>query len=220
MDTTRYKAVFFDFDDTLGDREQYAYDCARDMLKENTQIDDPIQFEAVLQDWMLWDEKGNVEKDYVRRRLEEKYGITFPYDFDVHWIENLWRYCVAYPDAKETLTYLKKKYQLGIITNGPSFGQRKKLEVSGLDEFFDLDKVVVSGDYPYQKPDPRLFQEGCRRLDVKPEESIYVGDIFANDVYGSQQAGMTPIWIWTQGVRKQCTDVVTIHRLSELIDIL
>ena len=58
MKLTGIKAVFFDFDDTLGDREYYAYECAKTILKKSTDIKDPIVFESILQDWMLWDEKG------------------------------------------------------------------------------------------------------------------------------------------------------------------
>ena len=43
------KAVFFDFDDTLGNREIYAYRCYKDILKAHCHIEDPIEFEAVLQ---------------------------------------------------------------------------------------------------------------------------------------------------------------------------
>jgi len=221
MNLKQIKAVFFDFDDTLGDREKYAYDCAKAVLKENTDIEDPIMFEAILQDWMLWDEKGNVNKEYVRGMLKKKYAIELPYDdFNSYWDENLWKYCVPFDDAKETLEYLQKKYALGVITNGPSKGQRNKLVKAGLDSFFDMHHIVVSGDYGYHKPDKRLFLKACSNLGVKPEESIYVGDIYANDILGSYNAGMTPIWIWTAGERKQSADVFTIHHISELIKLL
>lgn len=221
MNLSEIKAVFFDFDDTLGDREKYAYDCAKAILKEKMVCKDPIEYEAVLQDWMLWDEKGNIKKDHIVDHLREKYNIHFDYDeFDEIWDGNLWRYCVPFEDTKDTLNYLKEKYQLGIITNGPSQGQRKKLIQAGLDSYFNMDHVVVSGDYDYQKPDKRLFLQGCKNLGVRPEESVYVGDIYPNDVLGSYHAGMTPIWMWTAGIRKQSTDVITIHKLSELKNIL
>ena len=153
--------------------------------------------------------------------LKKKYGIKLPYDdFDAYWDENLWKYCVPFEDAKDTLEYLQMKYVLGIITNGPSKGQRNKLVKAGLDGFFDMKHVVVSGDYDYQKPDKRLFLQACSNLGVKPEESVYVGDIYANDILGSYNAGMTPIWIWTAGDRKQSTSVLTIHRISDLKKIL
>ena len=49
------RAVLFDFDDTLGNREEYAYAFFKDIIEENTDITDPLEKEAVLQDLMLWD---------------------------------------------------------------------------------------------------------------------------------------------------------------------
>ena len=221
MKLTGIKAVFFDFDDTLGDREYYAYECAKTILKKSTDIKDPIVFESILQDWMLWDEKGNIDKEHVRHMLKQKYDIDlYCSDINTAWDESLWKYCRAFDDAADTLSYLQSKYKLCVITNGPSLGQRKKLEVCGLDRFFAKENIIVSGDYDYGKPDVRIFQQACRSLGVKPEESVYIGDIYANDVQGSSQAGMTPIWMWTAGNRRQSTDILTIHHLSELKEIL
>lgn len=215
----KYKAIFFDFDDTLGNREQYAYDCYRGILKSNTNIEDDLLFEAIVQDCMLWDEKGNCNKRHIKEMLKLNYDIDLPYeDFNTYWDSQLWKYTVPQPDAAETLTELSKRYQLGIITNGPSEGQRNKLKVSGLESFFQLDTIIVSGDYGYHKPDKRLFLAACDKLKVAPEESVYVGDIFARDVLGSASAGMKPVWIWTQGERKCSIEVLTIHKLKDLLN--
>lgn len=212
------KAVLFDFDDTLGNREVYAYECYKAYLKTVCDIDDPVEFEAVVQDCMLWDERGNVTKKHVVDMLGKKYGINVEYeDFLHYWENNLWKYCVAFDDSYETLLQLSKKYLLGIITNGPSEGQRKKVEHAGLAQFFGPENIIVSGDYPFSKPDIRIFQEACRRLGVKPEEAVFVGDIYANDVLGAYRAGMHPVWIWTPGVRCSGKDVPVIHKVSDLL---
>lgn len=215
------KAVFFDFDDTLGDRDRYAYDCYRDILKENSQIDDPVLFEAVLQDCMLWDEKGNINHNHCKEMLKKKYDIDLPCeDFNAYWDARLWKYCVPFSDTLETLTYLSQKYALGIITNGPSDGQRNKIQHAGLERFFPEENVTVSGDYDFAKPDVRLFQTAMNKMNVLPEESVYVGDIFANDVLGAYRAGMRPVWIWTCGERKCGVDIPVIHHISDLMKIL
>ena len=214
-----YKAIFFDFDDTLGNREAYAYECYRAILQENTDIEDPYEFEAVLQDCMMWDEQGNINKNHIKNMLKQEYGIELPYeDFNTYWDQQLWKYCRPFEDAAETLEQLQKRYKLGLITNGPSDGQRNKLRASGLGRFFDPDTIVVSGDYGYKKPDPRLFLQACRNLDVRPEESVYVGDIYGRDVLGAHRAGMTPVWICTHGKRACGTEILTIYRISEILE--
>ena len=213
------KAVIFDFDDTLGNREVYAYDCWRAILKELTDIEDPFEFEAILQDVMLWDEKGNITKAHVKNRLKSVYGIELPCeDPDKYWDSRLWRYCVPLEGAEETLEELSSRYILGLLTNGPSDGQRNKLRQSGLSRFFTEDRITVSGDYPFGKPDKRIFLAAAEKLGVKPEECVYVGDIYARDVLGAHRSGMTPVWIWNRGERKCGTDIIIIHKISELLN--
>ena len=148
--------------------------------------------------------------------LEKKYGIVLPYeDFKTYWNDHLWEYTVPFEHAEETLQILQKEYRLGIITNGPSEGQRKKLEKSGLAGYFQKEHVIVSGDYPYHKPDHRLFEEAAQRLSVSVDECVFVGDIFTNDVYGAMKAGMKAVWIWN-GNRRCSLDIPLIHDIAEL----
>ena len=123
-------------------------------------------------------------------------------------------------DAAAVLSDLQKKYILGIITNGPSDGQRKKLQKSGLLEFFDESHIVVSGDLPFRKPDPRIFLHACEKMNIEPQEAVYVGDLYGRDVIGARRAGLTPIWIQTQGNRKHESDIIVIHTLTELLNYL
>lgn len=220
-DLKNIKAVFFDFDDTLGDREQYAYDTFYTILKNCCDIDDPIEFEAIMQDVMIWDEQGNIYKNHIKQMLLRKYHITLPYDdFTQYWTSVQWKSSVPFQDTIPTLETLSKKYKLGVITNGDSTGQRNKIRQAGLSEFFNEENMIVSGDYGYHKPDVRLFEKAMEKLQVKPEESVYIGDIFANDVLGAYRAHMTPIWIWTHGNRKCTADVIKIHKISDLLKIL
>ena len=214
------KAVLFDFDDTLGNREDYAYRFYRDILEENTDISDPLEKEVILQDLMLWDEHGNVDKKHITDMLEKKYGIVLPYpDFKTYWNDHLWEYTVPFADAPETLEKIHKKYRLGTITNGPSYGQHQKLKQSGLLEFFDEEAIIVSGDYGFHKPDRRLFETGAEKLGVRAEECVFVGDIFSNDIYGALRAGMKAVWIWN-GRRNCGLDIPVIQRLSQLPEVL
>ena len=161
-----YKAIFLDFDDTLGDRNQYAYQLWRRAVTENTDETDPFEIEAMVQDCMIWDQNGDAPKAYAVEQLEKRYGVKVKYeDFNAWWEANLCNYAVAFSDSRSTLLALKQKgYQLGLITNGPSEGQRKKAEHAGLADL--LDDIVVSADYGIKKPDVRLFQIAAERLGV------------------------------------------------------
>lgn len=220
-DYTNIKAIFFDFDDTLGNRELYAYDTFYTILKECCDIEDEIEFEAIMQDVMIWDEQGNIYKDHIRNMLYKKYHITLPCeDFTKYWTSMQWKSSVPFKDTISTLQTLSKKYKLGVITNGDSIGQRNKIRQAGLNVFFNEENTIVSGDYGFHKPDTRLFQAAMQKLDVLPNESVYVGDIFANDVLGAYRAHMHPIWIWTHGNRKCTAAIERITKISDLLEIL
>lgn len=220
-DFKNIKAVLFDFDDTLGHRESYAYDTFYRLLKSCTDFEDEMELETILQDVMIWDEQGNIQKQHIVDMLKKKYDITLPCaDFKKWWNEEQWKASVPFPDTISTLEQLQKKYKLGIITNGDSTCQRNKIQQAGLSQFFDESNVVVSGDYGYHKPDTRLFTAALEKLNVRAEESVFVGDIFANDIIGAYRAYMKPIWIWTHGERKCTADVTMIHKISDLLKIL
>lgn len=62
-----------------------------------------------------------------------------------------------FPETKEVLTELRRRgFLLGIVTNGPSIQQNRKLDVAGLRPFVDL--CMVSGDEQVHKPDPEIFR--------------------------------------------------------------
>lgn len=221
MKLTGIKAVLFDFDDTLGNREAYAYMCYRDTLEKFRTDEDDFEFEAILQQCMIWDQNGEVNKNYVKERVKERFGFEIGIeDFNAYWNAHLWEFTIPFEETKRTLDILKEKYQLGIITNGPSDGQRKKIEKAQIQDYFDDEHIIVSGDHPFSKPDPEIFLLACERLHVKPEEAVYVGDLYSRDVLGAHRAGLTPIWIWTHGNRRDSNNVITIHGIEEILEYL
>jgi len=65
--------------------------------------------------------------------------------------------------------------------------QFKKLERTGLTRFFSV--ILTSGEYGIAKPDPRIFQEACRRAAVAATDAVYVGDDWSLDIVGSLGSG-------------------------------
>ena len=213
------KAVLFDFDNTLGNREVYAYDCYRDLVMKQYPEKDPVETEAIVQAAMLADEQGITNKAYVNEVIRKKYGRPlFQYDPNEEWSHLLHHYTVLFDDAMETILTLKKKYLLGIITNGTSHGQHNKIRKAGIEDLMDV--IVVSDDVKVSKPDPKIFEITAEKLGVLPEECVYVGDIYSSDVIGSYRAGMHPVWIWVFGNRKNTSPIPQISRISELIELL
>ena len=56
-----------------------------------------------------------------------------------------------------------------------------------------LDATVFSVEVGRCKPDPLIYLEACRRLEVAPEDCLYVGDGGSHELTGAAAVGMTPV---------------------------
>lgn len=98
-----------------------------------------------------------------------------------------------YPDADEVLVQLAGRVKLGIVTNGVSGLQRRKLNGCGLLHWFDA--VAVSGEVGIGKPEPGIFEWTARQLGVPLSRCLMVGDNPERDVQGGLNAGLATVWI-------------------------
>jgi putative hydrolase of the HAD superfamily len=55
-----------------------------------------------------------------------------------------------------------------------------------------FDDIVISGEVGMRKPEPEIFLLAARRLELKPEECVFVDDLELN-VDGARAVGMTAI---------------------------
>lgn len=60
-------------------------------------------------------------------------------------------------DTTSTLSYLKNFGKTGLITDGRSLTQRNKIKALGIENYFD--KILISEETGYSKPDLRLFEQ-------------------------------------------------------------
>ncbi len=84
-------------------------------------------------------------------------------------------------------------YRIGVVSNAYPDVQYLKLETLGLRDAFAC--IVLSEEFGKRKPDPAIFLEGCRLLQVEPSRCLYVGDSYANDVVGAAAAGLPCCWL-------------------------
>jgi putative hydrolase of the HAD superfamily len=104
---------------------------------------------------------------------------------------------VAFPQTQEVLGQLKTRYRLAAVSDAQSAYGLPELRAAGLAEYFE--SVIVSGDYGYRKPDPRMFQNALAALQVRPEQAIFVGNDRYRDILGARQAGMKTILFCPNG---------------------
>lgn len=99
----------------------------------------------------------------------------------------------AFPETLPTLQKLKRAgFGIGLISNwDPS--ARDVLSQTGIDKYLDF--AVISSEVKVEKPNEEIFYYGLKKADVSPEESMYIGDNYYDDVLGSQRVGMDSMLI-------------------------
>jgi putative hydrolase of the HAD superfamily len=101
------------------------------------------------------------------------------------------------PGAVEVLRTVRRNgLRCGILTNGPSQWQRRKLDLTGVTEL--VDAVAISAEIGAAKPSPGAFHAACRALGADPSETAMVGDNEPLDVQGARAAGLArAFWVAT-----------------------
>ncbi len=106
-----------------------------------------------------------------------------------HKHDNLWRKML--PSTPAVLTELRKRgFTLGVISNADG-RMAAILQKCGIAELFDT--LIDSHEVGIEKPDPRIFVLALDRLNTRPDQAIYVGDIYGIDVVGSERAGLQSV---------------------------
>ena len=136
--------------------------------------------------WRNYIVRSLLEYDCTQEVAHELAPVLERYMSEEYFPEN-----VIPPDVHPTLHDLKKSgYRLGVVSNRHQ-PCHEELRSYGLDEFFEL--ALVAGEVSAWKPDPALFTHALERLEITPEQAIYVGDNYYADVVGALRAGLGPV---------------------------
>ena len=120
-----------------------------------------------------------------------------------------------FAEVRPTLERLGRRYSLASLSNGNA-----DLRLIGLDDLFAFSLNAI--DFGAAKPDPPLFEEARRRLAVRPEQIVHVGDDPEHDVFGAARAGFRTVWVnrthrdWPGGPRADA-EIVTLDELGPVL---
>jgi HAD superfamily hydrolase (TIGR01509 family) len=118
------------------------------------------------------------------------------------------------PGALLLLQQLKKSgFRLAVVSNWSGTLERGLAKL-GMARWFDV--IADSGKVGVRKPDPRIFRYACRKMGVRPEEAVHVGDIYVADVLGAKAAGIRGVLYDPLGVMTGRVSCPVIRRLPEL----
>ena len=222
------KVIFFDLDDTLVDSRKAEKDASIEFKKLFKEFDN-MGDEYFADLWhkiasRQYERYSRKEISYERNkinRIKEIFSIINIQKEDdeaekifkkyLTMYENNWK---PFKDTKETLEVLKNKYKIGLITNGDSKQQRKKILLTGLDNYFD--KPIISSEVDVSKPNKEIFEIACKKINEKPEKCLMIGDNYKLDIQGAANSGLNAIWINRRNEKFEFNN--QIKELRELIE--
>lgn len=150
-------------------------------------------------------EEGEINKNDHWKNVLRSFGKdpvknVIPYD------EAFWAGDCIDKELMEFIHTLKKKYKIGFLSNAFK-GAREWVE--GRFHFLDaFDLTIFSYEVKLRKPDSRIYRLVCERLDVLPEEVIFIDDMAVN-VEGARLAGLHAIqYINKVQLKTQLADIL------------
>lgn len=209
----KYQFIYFDLDDTLLDHKSAEQQALKD-VHAHFEIFQDIEPENLIdvyhrvnsRQWKLYSRNKLTREQLQRNRFEEtlqelnldssrydEIGSYYMQQYREHW---QWM-----DGARNAFEHIRRRHDVGILTNGFAETQHKKFEKFG---FYESAKhLVVSEEIGYLKPDPRVFEHATELAGFEPEEILYVGDSYSSDIVGGSNFGWNTAWFTTNGNTKQ-----------------
>jgi putative hydrolase of the HAD superfamily len=210
-DFSSVKAIYFDLDDTLCGY----WDASKAGLRRAFELEGPKGYtvEECVKAWATafrefaptlkhtgWYEGYLKEAEPTRteqmRRMLLKFGIVdegLAQRLSERYMTERDQALKLFEDAWEVVTTLRKRFPLGLITNGPADLQRMEVATLGLEPFFD--PILIEGEMGEGKPKPAVFQRAADLMRCTPDQLLMVGNSYHHDVLPALEAGWKAIWI-------------------------
>ena len=221
------KTIIFDLDDTLysyndlneqGIKQICKFTCKRLSLKENQFYE---AFNKAKKD--VKEELGeNVASShnrllYCQKTLENLYKNPFSISLEMY--EEYWTYILDNMKLNEGVLQLLEfckinKIKIGICTDLTVHIQHRKIRKLGIDKF--IDAIVTSEEAGVEKPSFKIYDKILKKLDVIPQEALFIGDNLKKDVLGPIEYGMKAFW-FSNDYNNKCRSV---QNFSEILEIL
>ena len=231
----QYKAIFLDWDDTIGDWTTAEHKALREIYI-HYQLD---QLYPTFEDYLnaykpynleLWGRygRGEITKDWLHLQRFLRPLITakgerlmaneedLAHEMGAEFLRLTNKYFCLLPDAEKVVKYLASKYPLTIISNGFKEVQYYKFEHSGLAKYFT--HTIISEEVGINKPQPEIFRIALERNGIRAEEALMIGDSYTSDIAGAKAAGIDQLWIYDGATDETATYIVP--KITDIMNIL
>ncbi|MED1559287.1 HAD family hydrolase [Bacillus paramycoides] len=192
-----YKAILFDLDDTLLNRDNAVDNMFLIILEKCYESVEDSTRNEMLQRFKAYDKRDYGYSD--KTNVLESFFDEFPpkYRLPRNYIQDFWNknFPNCFSINQNTINFvniIKEKVKVAIITNGTTLRQKAKIINTNLNSCFDI--IIISEEVGISKPDKRIFELALNRLNVQPEAALFVGDDIEKDIGGCQNANINGIW--------------------------
>lgn len=205
-----YDSIIFDVDGTLWDVREVVSYAWRDIIKENT--DWPITFDGQSLGAMFGKTMDTIFFHFYPNATQEEY-VNITEKIYVRQNEYLMKYAPSmYPEAKETLLELKKKFRLFVVTNAQKGYVETLVKVHNLEGIFEDWLCFGDTNAPKDVTITKLMEKNGLK------NSVYVGDT-QGDADSCAKSGI-PIIYAAYGLGKVEEPLYSIGSFAELKGLL
>lgn len=138
-------------------------------------------------------------------------------DFIVEKLIGMWNkntiLSTIYDETTEVLEELKKDYKLVLIANTDPFSVNSLLEKYDLRQYFD--EIVLSCDTGNLKLNKKSFGDVLKKLKIKKNEAVMVGDSMDSDIKSAENAKIKAILLDWRGSREYENKISSLGELKE-----
>ena len=234
MALKQYKAVFLDWDDTIGDWTHAELHALRDIYTNYHLSELYATFEDYLAAYKpynlkLWEMYGRGEVTKEKLHFERFYhplttndqrlttnDQQIAHQMGEEFLQLTNHYFSVVPGATEVVRELAKRYPLTIVSNGFREVQYYKVAHSGLQDCFK--HILVSDEIGINKPQPEIFRIALERNKVQASEAIMIGDSYTSDIAGAKAADIDQLWIHDGETTETATYIVP--KIQDVLNIL
>ncbi|MFH1682753.1 MAG: TIGR02253 family HAD-type hydrolase [Candidatus Woesearchaeota archaeon] len=218
------KAILFDLDNTLIDFLTMKRRCTQAavsaMIKAGLKMDYKKAYSVMFE---MYKEHGiedqTIFQKFLRKMGKVDYKILSAGIIAYRKVKV--NELVPYAGVKEVLNSLQKKgLKLGVVSDAPRLQAWLRLTEVGLVDYFDV--VLGYEDTGEMKPSPLPFRKALKKMKLKPEEVVFVGDNLRRDIAGARKVGMKTVLAKygqiKKGKGKADWEIESVNKLLNLIE--
>ncbi|WP_171051714.1 HAD family hydrolase [Alteribacter natronophilus] len=212
----QWNSICFDLDNTLFSHEaafkRAMEDCFHTLIKPAPGCDHvtfkdffPVFKRNSDRFWDLFEKKKVSGTEYRRMRftktmdeLSLRLGNREADRFHERYYRIVDEFTEPFPGIESLFDMLGRKgVRLGIITNGTTDTQYRKLEKLNISRWVTPEQMIVSEEAGVAKPHPEIFRLAEETFSLK-EPVLFVGDSWKHDVAGPIDAGWDSLFLNTR----------------------